>query len=133
VDDLIMLSEAHMREIERCFPLSHGIPNVDDRLIVPGIITGIENGLWSRGAPWTYARIIFVRRVRRIARANFVLDALDQVLHDRRPPHRGGFIHYSDRGSQNVSIEYTDHLGEAGIEPSVGSTGGRYENALAAI
>jgi putative transposase len=46
-----------------------------------------------------------------------VLDALEQALHDRRPMHRGGLVHHSDRGSQYVSIKYTDRLAEAGIEP----------------
>ncbi len=52
-----------------------------------------------------------------------VLDALEQALHDRRPVHRGGLVHHSDRGSQYVSIKYTERLAEAGIEPSVGSVG----------
>ncbi len=52
-------------------------------------------------------------------------------LHDRRPAHRGGLVHHSDRGSQYVSIKYTERLAEAGIEPSVGSVGDSYDNALA--
>ena len=63
--------------------------------------------------------------------ASFVLDALEQALHDRRPLHRGGLVHHSDRGSQYVSIKYTERLAEAGIEPSVGSVGDSYDNALA--
>src|SRR3546814_12009831 len=43
----------------------------------------------------------------------------------------GGLIHHSDRGSQYVSIKYTERLAEAGIEPSVGSRGDSYDNALA--
>ena len=62
---------------------------------------------------------------------SFVLDALEQALHDRRPAHRGGLVHHSDRGSQYVSIQYTERLAEAGIEPSVGSVGDSYDNALA--
>ena len=61
----------------------------------------------------------------------FVLDALEQALHDRRPVHRGGLVHHSDRGSQYVSIKYTECLAEAGVEPSVGSVGDSYDNALA--
>jgi transposase InsO family protein len=49
-------------------------------------------------------------RVSRTAHTGFVLDALEQALHDRRPLHRGGLIHYSDRGSQYVSIKYTKML-----------------------
>jgi len=63
--------------------------------------------------------------------AGFVLDALEQMLHERRPAHRGGLVHHSDRGSQYISIKYTERLAEAGIEPSVGSVGDSYHNALA--
>jgi putative transposase len=79
----------------------------------------------------TYARRIVGWRASRTAHAGFVLDALEQALHDRRPVHRGGLVHHSDRGSQYVSIKYTERLAEAGIEPSVGSVGDSYDNALA--
>ena len=78
-----------------------------------------------------YARYIVGWRVSRTAHANFVLDALEQALHDRRPAHCSGLVHHSDRGSQYVSIKYTERLVEAGIEPSVGSVGDSYDNALA--
>jgi putative transposase len=78
-----------------------------------------------------YARRIVGWRVSRTAHASFVLDALEQALHERRPAHRGGLVHHSDRGSQYVSIRYTERLAEAGIEPSVGSVGDSYDNALA--
>ena len=78
-----------------------------------------------------YARRIVGWRVSRTAHASFVLDALEQALHERRPRHRGGLVHHSDRGSQYVSIKYTERLAEAGIEPSVGSVGDSYDNALA--
>jgi putative transposase len=78
-----------------------------------------------------YARRIVGWRVSRTAHANFVLDALEQALHDRRPAQRAGLVHHSDRGSQYVSIHYTERLAEAGIEPSVGSVGDSYDNALA--
>ena len=78
-----------------------------------------------------YARCIVGWRVSRTAHASFVLDALEQAIHDRRPVHRGGLVHHSDRGSQYVSIRYTERLAEAGIEPSVGSVGDSYDNALA--
>ena len=71
----------------------------------------------------TFARRIVGWRVSRTAHASFVLDALEQALHDRRPLHRGGLVHHSDRGSQYLSIKYTERLAEAGIEPSVGSVG----------
>ena len=78
-----------------------------------------------------YARRIVGWRASRTAHTSFVLDALEQALHDRRPAHRAGLVHHSDRGSQYVSIKYTERLAEAGIEPSVGSVGDSYDNALA--
>lgn len=78
-----------------------------------------------------YARRIVGWRVSKTAHASLVLDALEQALHERRPVHRGGLVHHSDRGSQYVSIRYTERLAEAGIEPSVGSVGDSYDNALA--
>jgi putative transposase len=78
-----------------------------------------------------YVRRIVGWRASRTAHAGFVLDALEQALHERRPTHRGGLVHHSDRGSQYVSIKYTERLAEAGIEPSVGSIGDSYDNALA--
>ena len=77
-----------------------------------------------------YARRIVGWRASRTAHADFVLDALEQALHDRRPG-RAGLVHHSDRGVQYVSIKYTERLTQAGIEPSVGSVGNSYDNALA--
>jgi transposase InsO family protein len=79
----------------------------------------------------TYARRIVGWRVSRTAHASFVLDALEQALHDRRPAQGSRLVHHSDRGSQYVSIKYTERLAEAGVEPSVGSIGDSYDNALA--
>ena len=70
-------------------------------------------------------------RVSRTAHAGFVLDALEQALHERRPVRGGGLVHHSDRGVQYVSIKYTERLAAAGIEPSVGSVGDSCDNALA--
>lgn len=64
-------------------------------------------------------------------KTDFVLDALEQALYVRQPHRAGGLIHHGDRGSQYVSIRYTERLAEAGIEPSVGSKGDSYDNALA--
>jgi transposase InsO family protein len=77
-----------------------------------------------------YARRIVGWRASRTATAGFVLDALEQALHARRPLD-GGLIHHSDRGVQYVSIKYTERLTKAKIEPSVGSVGDSYDNALA--
>ncbi|SDF19135.1 Integrase core domain-containing protein [Salipiger thiooxidans] len=60
-----------------------------------------------------------------------MLDALEQAVYDRRPVKGAGLVHHSDRGSQYLSIRYPERLGEAGIEPSVGSVGDSYDNALA--
>jgi putative transposase len=78
-----------------------------------------------------FARRIVGWRVSRTAHAGFVLDALEQALHERRPVRGGGLVHHSDRGVQYLSIKYTERLAEAGIEPSVGSIGDSYDNALA--
>jgi transposase InsO family protein len=77
-----------------------------------------------------FARRIVGWRVSRSAQTPFVLDALEQALCDRRPV-RGGLVHHSDRGVQYVSIKYTERLADAGVEPSVGSVGDSYDNALA--
>ena len=77
-----------------------------------------------------FARRIVGWRASRSAHAGFVLDALEQALHERRPV-SGKLVHHSDRGSQYVSIKYSERLAEAGIEPSVGSVGDSYDNALA--
>ena len=78
-----------------------------------------------------FARRIVGWRVSRSAHAGFVLDALEQALHARRPVRGGGLVHHSDRGVQYVSIKYTERLAQAGIEPSVGSVGDSYDNARA--
>ena len=78
-----------------------------------------------------FARRIVGWRVSRSARTAFVLDALEQALHERRPIRDAGLVHHSDRGVQYVSIKYTERLAEAGLEPSVGSVGDSYDNALA--
>lgn len=79
----------------------------------------------------TFANHIVGWKVSRSAKTDFVLDALEQALYARRPSRDGKLIHHSDRGSQYVSIRYTERLAEAGIEPSVGSVGDAYDNALA--
>ncbi len=78
-----------------------------------------------------FARRIVGWRVSRTAHASFVLDALEQALHQRRPVRDDGLVHHSDRGSQYLALRYTDRLAEAGVQPSVGSVGDAYDNALA--
>lgn len=78
-----------------------------------------------------YARRIVGWRVSSSMRADFVLDALEQALYARQPARDGSLTHHSDRGSQYVGIRYSERLADAGIEPSVGSKGDSYDNALA--
>jgi putative transposase len=76
-----------------------------------------------------FSRMIVGWRVSRSLRSDLALDALEQALHARGDTK--GLIHHSDRGVQYVSIRYTERLAEAGIEPSVGSVGDSYDNAMA--
>ena len=78
-----------------------------------------------------FARRIVGWRVSRSMRSDFVLDALEQALFDRQPERTEALVHHSDRGSQYVSIRYSERLAQAGIGPSVGSRGDSYDNALA--
>jgi transposase InsO family protein len=78
-----------------------------------------------------FARRIVGWRVSSSMHTDFVLDALEQALYARQPESSDELTHHSDRGSQYVSICYTERLDEAGIEPSVGSRGDSYDNALA--
>jgi putative transposase len=76
-----------------------------------------------------FSRAIVGWRVSRSLRSDLALDALEQAICAR--PQTDGLIHHSDRGVQYLSIRYTERLAEAGIEPSVGSVGDSYDNALA--
>ena len=78
-----------------------------------------------------FARRIVGWRVSSAMTTDFVLDALEQALYARQPGNDGTLIHHSDRGSQYLSIRYSERLAEAHIEPSVGSRGDSYDNALA--
>lgn len=78
-----------------------------------------------------FARRIVGWRVSSSMRTDFVLDALEQALYARQPERTDALIHHSDRGSQYVSVRYSERLAQAGIEPSVGSKGDSYDNALA--
>ena len=78
-----------------------------------------------------YARRIVGWNVSTSATAGFVLDALEQAIHARRPRAEDGLIHHSDRGVQYLAMNYTQRLAEADLVPSVGSVGDSYDNALA--
>jgi putative transposase len=78
-----------------------------------------------------FARRIVGWRVSASLATDFVLDALEQAIYDRRGAGVEDLVHHSDRGTQYLSMRYTDRLAEAGIEPSVGSRGDSYDNAMA--
>lgn len=78
-----------------------------------------------------FSRYIVGWRVSSSMRTDLALDALDQAICERQPTSTDELVHHSDRGVQYLSIRYTDRLLEAGIEPSVGSHGDSYDNALA--
>lgn len=78
-----------------------------------------------------FARRIVGWRVSASLRTDFVLDALDQAIYERGGEDVGDLIHHSDRGSQYLAMRYTERLADAGIEPSIGSRGDAYDNALA--
>src|SRR5699024_8816176 len=87
---------------------------------------------------WLYVAFVTDAFARRIVgwqtsasmSTDFVLDALEQALHARRPE-VGTLTRHGDRGSQYLSLRYTERLREAGVAASVGSTGDAYDNALA--
>ena len=78
-----------------------------------------------------FARRIVGWRVSTSLRTDFVLDALEQAIYDRRGDGAGDLVHHSDRGTQYLSMRYTERLADAGIALSVGSRGDAYDNALA--
>lgn len=78
-----------------------------------------------------FARRIVGWRVSSSLATDFVLDALEQAIYDRCGDAAEGLVHHSDRGTQYLSMRYTDRLTDAGIAPSVGSRGDSYDNALA--
>jgi transposase InsO family protein len=78
-----------------------------------------------------FARCIVGWRVSSSLCTDFVLDALEQAIYARCGDGPTDLIHHSDRGTQYLSMRYTERLADAGIEPSVGSRGDSYDNALA--
>lgn len=78
-----------------------------------------------------FARRIVGWRASASLRTDLALDALEQAIYDRCDIHTGDLVHHSDRGTQYLSIRYTERLADAGIELSVGSRGDAYDNALA--
>jgi len=78
-----------------------------------------------------FARRIVGWRVSASLATDFVLDALEQAIYDRCGAGVTDLVHHSDRGTQYLSMRYTDRLAEAAIAPSVGSRGDSYDNAMA--
>jgi len=78
-----------------------------------------------------FARRIVGWRVSASLATDFVLDALEQAIYDRRGAGVEDLVHHSDRGTQYLSMRYTARLAEASIAPSVGSRGDSYDNAMA--
>lgn len=78
-----------------------------------------------------FSRRIVGWRASNSLRSDLALDALEQALYDRPIGESERLVHHSDRGVQYLSIRYTERLAEAGIEPSVGSVGDSYDNAMA--
>ena len=78
-----------------------------------------------------FARRIVGWRVSTSMKTQFVLDALEQAIWQRKTPDNKSLVHHSDRGSQYLSIKYTERLAEAEIDLSVGTVGDAYDNALA--
>ena len=78
-----------------------------------------------------FARTIVGWQISRSLRSELALDALEQAITERLGDDRASLVHHSDRGGQYLSLRYTERLALAGIEPSVGSRGDSYDNALA--
>jgi putative transposase len=115
-------------------------------LVNRNFVVGRPNALWvsdltyvSTWRGFVYVAFVIDAFARRIVgwrastslRNDLALDALEQALYDRSGDSKRNLIHHSDRGVQYLSIRYTERLAEAGIEPSVGSVGDSYDNALA--
>ena len=78
-----------------------------------------------------FARRIVGWQISNSLRSDLALDALEQAISERLGEEGERLVHHSDRGVQYLSIRYTERLALAGIEPSVGSRGDSYDNALA--
>ena len=91
---------------------------------------------WSGTVYVAFVIDVFVRRIvgwrtSTSMKTQFVLDALEQAIWQRKTPDNKDLVHHSDRGSQYLSIKYTERLAEAEIDLSVGTVGDAYDNALA--
>jgi putative transposase len=127
-DDIGVLPKAKAPLVNRLFKADR--PNklwVSDFTYVP---------TWSGTVYVAFVIDVFARRIAgwrasTSMRTQFVLDALDQAIWQRKTPDNKSLVHHSDRGSQYLSIKYTERLAEAEIDLSVGTVGDAYDNALA--
>jgi putative transposase len=132
----------------RAWTTTHAAPAVDHRpdLGARNFTASRPNQLWVSDftyvATWrgfvyvafvidVFARRIVGWRVSASLKTDFVRDALEQAIYDRCPETKDGVIHHSDRGTQYLSMRYTERLADAGLEPSVGRRGDSDDNALA--
>jgi len=131
------------RRFHRTTTSGHKLPVAPNRLKQDFTATG-PNQRWvsdityvRTGEGWLYVAVILDLYSRKVVgwstnarlQRDLVLNALEMAFGQGTPS--TGRIHHSDRGSQYVSIRYTERLAESGIEPSVGSVGDSYDNALA--
>lgn len=91
---------------------------------------------WSGTVHVAFVIDVFARRivgwhVSGSISTRFVLDALNQAIFQRKTPTNKDLVHHSDRGARYLSITCAERLAEAGIDPSVGTVGDSYDNALA--
>ena len=143
-----LMRKAGLRGVVRGKRIRTTVPdNLADRpmdLVNREFTAGKPNRLWVADltyiATWSgfvyaafvidvYSRMIVGWRVSKSLRSDLALDALEQALYSR--PSGSDLVHHSDRGVQYLSIRYTERLAVAGIEPSVGSRGDSYDNAMA--
>lgn len=112
--------------------------NREFRVSQPNALWVVDFTYVNTGTGFVYVAFVIDAFARRIvgwtvsasATAGFVLDALEQAIHARRPSADDGLIHHSDRGVQYLAMSYTQRLAEAELVPSVGSVGDSYDNAL---
>ncbi|KGA00553.1 integrase core domain protein [Shigella flexneri] len=125
------------KEIQRVYDENHKVYGVKSGVSCYGKVSEWPDALWHvswRGFVYVafivdvFAGYIVGWRVSSSMETTFVLDALEQALWARRP---SGTVHHSDKGSQYVSLAYTQRLKEAGLLASTGSTGDSYDNAMA--
>ena len=133
--------EVFDREWAGFFPSGKGRPATEPRLVAGLLYLQHAYRLSDEAvvARWVYVAFVIDVFARRIVgwrvstsmTTKFVLDALDQAIWQRKTLDNRSLVHHSDRGSQYLSIKYTERLAQAEIDLSVGTVGDAYDNALA--